>query len=386
MDIRITGASVLTGGGLVDVSIHTDDGVIAEIGADCSASHTVEAGGLILLPGIVDIHGDAFERQMMPRPGVDFALDLALIDTDRQVIANGITTVFHGVTWSWEPGLRGPENARNLLAAIEALQPQLAADTRYHLRFETFNFAAAPETRDWLEERKIHALAFNDHMLKADYATNPPPKLGTMIERTGLSREDFFKLIASLRSRSDEVPDLIAGLAKRANASCIPLISHDDSSPQQRQWFRALGCRICEFPTNIETAQDAIEGGDQIVFGAPNIVRGKSHIGWVNARDMVARGLCSILASDYFYPAPLVAAFRLAETGTLPLAEAWELISGTPARAMNLADRGSIAPEMRADLILVDAAIPGRPRVVAVLVAGRIVYLTEPQRLQTTPH
>ncbi len=98
---------------------------------------------------------------------------------------------------------------------------------------------------------------------------------------------------------------------------------------------------------------------------------------------MVARGLCSILASDYFYPAPLMAAFRLVETDTLPLAKVWQLVSGTPARAMNLPDRGSIAPDMRADLILVDAAIPGRPRVVAVIVAGLLVYVTEPQRVHT---
>jgi alpha-D-ribose 1-methylphosphonate 5-triphosphate diphosphatase len=383
MDIGITGAKVLTGGALVETSVHTADGVIAEIGSDCGASSRINAADLIVLPGIVDIHGDAFERQMMPRPGVDFAVDLALADTDRQVIANGITTVFHSVTWSWEPGLRGPENARNLLTAIEALKPRLAADTRYHLRFETFNFEAEPEARDWLDERKIDALAFNDHMLALDYAKRPPSKIGTMIDRTGLSREDFFKLVDSLQSRADEVPDLIVRMAKSAKASGIPLLSHDDSSPEQRQWFRALGCRVCEFPMNVETAQDAVDGGDQIVFGAPNIVRGKSHIGWVNARDMVARGLCSILASDYFYPAPLVAAFRLAEIGVLPLGKTWELVSGTPARAMNLVDRGSIASGKRADLILVDAAVPGRPRVVAVLVAGHIVYLTEPGRLQT---
>jgi alpha-D-ribose 1-methylphosphonate 5-triphosphate diphosphatase len=383
MDIEIDGAKVLTGGALVATSVHTADGVIAEIGSDCGASCRIDAADLIVLPGIVDIHGDAFERQMMPRPGVDFAVDLALVDTDRQVIANGITTVFHSVTWSWEPGLRGPENARNLLTAIEALKPRLAADTRYHLRFETFNFQAEPEARGWLDERKIDALAFNDHMLDADYAKRPPSKIGTMIDRTGLSREDFFKLVDSLQSRADEVPDLIVRMAKSANATGIPLLSHDDSSPAQRQWFRALGCRVCEFPMNVETAEDAVAGGDQIVFGAPNIVRGKSHIGWVNARDMVARGLCSILASDYFYPAPLVAAFRLEESGVLPLAKAWELVSGTPARAMNLPDRGNIASGKRADLILVDATVPGRPRVVAVLVAGHIVYLTEPGRLQT---
>jgi alpha-D-ribose 1-methylphosphonate 5-triphosphate diphosphatase len=383
MDIRITGAKVLAGGALEDAAVHVDDGVIAAIGADRGASCSIDARGLIVLPGIVDMHGDAFERQMMPRPGVDFALDIALTDTDRQVIANGITTVFHSITWSWEPGLRGPENARSLLTAIETLKPRLAADTRYHLRFETFNFAAEPEARGWLDEKKIDALAFNDHMLKPDYAIRPPSKVGTMIDRTGLSREDFFKLVDSLQSRAEEVPDLILRMAKSANAAGIPLISHDDSSPEQRQWFRALGCRVCEFPVNVETAQDAIHGGDQIVFGAPNIVRGKSHIGWVNARDMVARGLCSILASDYFYPAPLVAAFKLAEADVLPLAKAWELVSGTPARAMNLIDRGSIAPNLRADLILVDDSVPERPRVVAALVAGRIVHITEPQRLSS---
>jgi alpha-D-ribose 1-methylphosphonate 5-triphosphate diphosphatase len=383
MDIRITGAKVLTGGELLETNIHVDDGVIVAIGSEQTAARGLDAADLIVLPGIVDIHGDAFERQMMPRPGVDFALDIALTDTDRQVIANGITTVFHGITWSWEPGLRGPENARNLLNAIDALKPQLAADTRYHLRFETFNFDAEPEARGWLDEKKIDALAFNDHMLAPDYAKRPPSKIGTMIDRTGLSREDFFKLVNTLQQRAEEVPDLIGRMAKSANAAGVPLLSHDDSSPEQRQWFRGLGCRVCEFPMNLETAQDAANGGDEIVFGSPNIVRGKSHIGWVNARDMVARGLCSILASDYFYPAPLVAAFKLAETDVLPLTKAWELVSGTPARAMNLDDRGSIAPDKRADLILVDTAIAGRPRVVAVLVAGQVVYINEPRRLSS---
>jgi alpha-D-ribose 1-methylphosphonate 5-triphosphate diphosphatase len=48
---------------------------------------------------------------------------------------------------------------------------------------------------------------------------------------------------------------------------------------------------------------------------------------------------------------------------------------------MKLYDRGRIEPGLRADLILVDAAVPSRPRVVAVLVAGKIVYLTEPDRI-----
>ena len=140
-----------------------------------------------MLPGIVDIHGDAFERQMMPRPGVDFPIDVALLDSDRQAVANGITTVFHGVTWSWEPGLRGPENARTLLDGLERLRPRLAADTRYHLRHETFNLDAEPEITEWLAHRRIDALAFNDHMPPIDRLPAPRSARSQMAKRAGMT-------------------------------------------------------------------------------------------------------------------------------------------------------------------------------------------------------
>ena len=73
---------------------------------------------------------------------------------------------------------------------------------------------------------------------------------------------------------------------------------------------------------NIETARAAAAAGDAIVLGAPNVMRGKSHLGWVNATTMVAEGLCTVLASDYYYPAQLLAAFRLADDGIVPLARA----------------------------------------------------------------
>jgi alpha-D-ribose 1-methylphosphonate 5-triphosphate diphosphatase len=48
---------------------------------------------------------------------------------------------------------------------------------------------------------------------------------------------------------------------------------------------------------------------------------------------------------------------------------------------MGLADRGTIAAGKRADLILVDASDPARPRVAAAIVAGRPVYLTAATRI-----
>src|SRR5262245_20437876 len=107
-DIQIEGGQSLIGGELVEAPLSVAHGKIVDVGgAPRRACLGIDASDLLVLPGIVDLHGDAFERQMMPRPGVDFPIDVALLDTDRQLIANGITTVFHGVTWSWEPGLRG---------------------------------------------------------------------------------------------------------------------------------------------------------------------------------------------------------------------------------------------------------------------------------------
>jgi alpha-D-ribose 1-methylphosphonate 5-triphosphate diphosphatase len=381
-DIFIEGDRVLLGSEIRETSLQIAGGKISAVDSDHGrGSFGLDASDLKVLPGIVDLHGDAFERQMMPRPGVDFPVDVALIDSDRQAVANGITTVYHATTWSWEPGLRSADNARRLLEAIESLRPQLAADTRFHLRHETFNLDAEAEIGQWLSDGRIDLFAFNDHMDSTVASLDKPQKRSRMVERCGVSSEEFDRLVARVLSRGDEVPESIARLAGAARSANVRMLSHDDASPAMRKAFRAQGVAIAEFPVNEETAREAAEAGDYIVFGAPNVVRGGSHTGWTKASDMIAKGLCSILASDYYYPAQLLAAFRLAVDGVLPLAEAWDLISAAPARAAGLSDRGILAAGYRADIILVDDEIPMRPRIVAVIAAGRLVHLTDASRL-----
>jgi len=371
-DIFIEGGRALIDGSLVETSLRTTGRDIAALDAEQGrAALHLDANGLLVLPGIVDLHGDAFERQMMPRPGVDFPTDIALIDSDRQAIANGITTVFHGTTWSWEPGLRSADNARKLLDTIEALRPQLAADTRFHLRHETHNLDAEAEITQWLAEGRIDLFAFNDH------SNVKPKKRNQLAERAGLSVEAINEMLDQVVARRPDVPASIARLAAAARAAGIRMLSHDDNSPVMRQEYRALGAAIAEFPINEETARDAAAAGDFIVCGAPNVVRGGSHTGWTKASEMIAKGLCSVLASDYYYPAQLLAAFRLVADGILPLASAWDLISSAPARAAGLDDRGVLAAGRRADIIVVDDKVPLRPRVVAVISAGRLVHLAD---------
>jgi alpha-D-ribose 1-methylphosphonate 5-triphosphate diphosphatase len=379
-NILIEGGRALLGGEILETSVQIAGGKISAVESGHGrGSPGIDARDLLVLPGIVDLHGDAFERQMMPRPGVDFPVDVALVDSDRQAIGNGITTVFHATTWSWEPGLRGAENARGLLEAIETLRPQLAADTRFHLRHETHNLDAETEIEQWLSDGRIDLFAFNDHMDST--VASLAQKRNRMVERTGLSSEAFDSLVERVVSRGDDVPASIARLAKAARDANVRMLSHDDDSPEMRRAFRAQGVGIAEFPVNEETAREAAKAGDFIVFGAPNVVRGASHTGWTRAADMIAMGLCSVLASDYYYPAPLLAAFRLAADGVLPLTEAWDLISAAPARAAGLTDRGVLAEGHRADIILVDDEVPLRPRIVAVIAAGRLVHLADASRL-----
>ncbi len=385
MHIFIEGGRALLGGQIGEASLEIADGKISAVdGATVHTALNIDAGGLLVLPGIIDLHGDAFERQMMPRPGVDFPIDVALIDSDRQAISNGITTVFHGTTWSWEPGLRSGDNARRLLETIEALRPQLAADTRFHLRHETYNLDAEAEIVGWLSARRIDLLAFNDHMDSTVGNLTKPQKRSRMVERSGLSDHAFDALVERVVGRAQLVPASIARLAEAARAAGIRMLSHDDNTPAMRQAFRTQGVAIAEFPINEETAREAADAGDFIVFGAPNVVRGGSHTGWTKASDMIAKGLCSVLASDYYYPAQLLAAFRLVADGVLALPAAWNLISAAPARAAGLADRGVLGAGHRADLILVDDEQPLRPRIVAVISAGRLVHLTDASRLNRT--
>jgi alpha-D-ribose 1-methylphosphonate 5-triphosphate diphosphatase len=381
-DIFIEGGRALLGRDFAETSVCIGGGNIQELGG--GAAHgavELDAHDLLVLPGIVDLHGDAFERQMMPRPNVDFPIDVALVDSDRQAIANGITTVFHATTWSWEPGLRSGTNARKLIDAIEAMRPRFAADTRFHLRHETYNLDAEQEIGEWLASGRIDLFAFNDHMDGTIAALDKPNKRSRMVERTGLSNEAFDELVQRILSRADAVPASISRLAQISRDANVRMLSHDDESPAMRRAFRAQGVAIAEFPVNEETAREAAAGGDAIVFGAPNVVRGGSHTGWTRASDMVEKGLCSVLASDYYYPAPLLAAFRLAADKVLPLGKAWDLISAAPAKAAGLSDRGTLREGQRADILLVDDALPMRPRIVAVIAGGRLVCMTDADRI-----
>lgn len=374
MELIIENARVLTpDGAFEDAAIGIEDGCIASIGdAPAASAQRFDAGGAMALPGVVDIHGDAFERQLMPRPGVHIDHDIALVETDRQLIANGVTTAYHGVTLSWEPGLRSADAYRRFAAAVDRLRPDFIADTRVHLRFETANVAMVDETAERIAAGEVDALAFNDHLPHIHRHRDNPDKMSVYANRASLPLDEFLGLVADVKAAAEAgQKEGVETLAAAARAAGVPQLSHDDADPETRRWFHDLGCRIAEFPMGDETAAVAKALGDPIVLGAPNVVRGGSHTGLQSAAASTEKGLCDILASDYYYPALLHAPFILAREGRTSLEKAWGMVSTTPAAALGLDDRGVIEVGKRADVAVV-AEAGGAPTLKATVANGRL--------------
>ncbi len=366
------GLCLIPGEGLIAADVACRDGVITAVASGShAAAAEIDATGCLVLPGIVDIHGDAFERQIMPRPRTMFPVDLAMQDSDSQLLANGITTAFHGVTVSWEPGLRSLANALVIADALTRLRYVFKADNRLHVRWETYALEEREAVRQLLEKMPGSILAFNDHTGISLTPAKRADKIAKSADRAMLTPEEYDRLHSAVESRAEEVPEAIAEMAGFARARGIAMLSHDDATAEQRAQFRSLGVSACEFPTTAEARDEAARAGDPIIMGAPNVVRGGSHLGAIGAEASIRAGACSILASDYYYPAPLAAALSLWRRNVLSLEQAWSLVSGAPARAGGLSDRGFITEGLRADLIVIPE---NGERPVATIAAGRAVY------------
>ncbi len=374
LECVVQGGTVLCADGeLREADVIISKGVIVEVSpkANTVGCHIVDASHCLVLPGIVDIHGDAFERNIMPRPGTMFPVDMAMLDTDRQLVANGITTACHGVSISWEPGLRNLAEAKRIVAALDRLDHDLLCDNRVHIRWETFALEAAPGVVELFRRDKKPILAFNDHTSSVLKAGRQSAKMRTAAARAMIDEGAYVQLLDERKERDDEVQSAIEVLAAIAKASGIAMLSHDDANIATRQSYRNLGALIAEFPLTREVAEDASAHDEHIILGAPNVVRGGSHTGAISAVEAIVRGQCNILASDYYYPAPMHAAFQLAASGVLSLPLAWNLVSLSPARAIGLEDRGALASGKRADIVIVPQT---SQRAVITLVCGKIVY------------
>ena len=374
MKIKINGARLLLPSGeLLDEPLILDNGLIAKIG-DGNAGQEWNADGALLLPGIVDLHGDAFEHLITPRDGAVMNREAAIWEAATHMLANGITTGYYSLTYTWEPGARGREFYQAFERAFESARSHLGVDARVHLRFEIYHLEGVQDILASLERGKIDLLSFNDHISHYESVASTSHGLNRLGYRFGVDPHDVFPLLNRYKALKPKALQEVKRLAAVCRDHGVAMASHDEEEKSVRRWYHELGCNICEFPVFEHIAVAARDLNDDVVAGAPNVLKGGSLYGRLSSRDLVSQGHCSILASDYYYPAQLQAAFMLHELGIGGLADMWNLVSYNPARALGLHDRGLIKEGMRADLLAVDDSQKGLPRVRACFVGGELRY------------
>lgn len=353
-------------------SLKVSQGRIASIAAGGTAvPGAIDLEGDYLLPGLVEIHTDNFERHLMPRPKVQWAELPALLAHDAEIAAAGITTVFDalGVGEADTDSLRGSA-WHSVLQTLDMCMDKdlLRADHHLHVRCEL----PAPNTIELFEpfhdNPRLSLISLMDHTPGQRQWENLEHARIYYIGKKGWSEDKFqyqVALAAELQMRYAQPHRRY--FVDYCRDHGIALASHDDTTLAHVQEAHADGASISEFPTTELAARAAHERGLSTVMGGPNVVRGGSHSGNVAAAHLASLGLLDILSSDYVPGSLLTAALRLVHDGLMTLPQAVATVATHPAQAVGMADRGSLATGLRADLVqvrLVDVADGHRHAVV----------------------
>ncbi|KPQ32173.1 MAG: alpha-D-ribose 1-methylphosphonate 5-triphosphate diphosphatase PhnM [Phormidesmis priestleyi Ana] len=368
---------MLTSDGWLDsATVLIEDGIFLAVDQRSKPNgfETVNVTGLHLLPGIVDIHGDAFERMICPRPGVSLPLDMALVENDLALLSAGITTFFYSITDSFEPGLRSREMARQLIGRISDQNNELQVDSRVHIRHEQANTGNYEELCHWLDARQVTLLSLNNHLPPTTDDHTLQRYANGLQRRLKLSVTEIKALIESVYPQQAEGLAQFEALVERCHQLSIPVASHDDETEDDVAKSRARGVAISEFPASIPLAEKSRAYGAAVLMGAPNLVRGGSHVGYMSVSEAAQAHVLDCLCSDYHYPSLFHAPFLLAEKGLMSLEQAWKCVSEYPAKAAKIGEqKGKIAPGYDADFLLLtpNGSLPNA--IQAVYVKGQLV-------------
>jgi alpha-D-ribose 1-methylphosphonate 5-triphosphate diphosphatase len=339
-------------------SLRGGGGHIAEVQPGRSTvPGAIDLEGDYLLPGLVEMHTDNFERHLMPRPKVHWAELPALLAHDAEVAAAGITTVFDalGVGEADTESLRG-STWDSVLRTLDACQAQgmLRADHHLHVRCEL----PAPNTIDlfapFMGHPRLSLVSLMDHTPGQRQWEDINHARIYFLGKKGWSEQKFQEQVArATQLQLQYAQPHRAYFVAFCKEHGIALASHDDTTVDHVRQAHAEGASMSEFPTTVAAATMARTLGLRTVMGGPNVVRGGSHSGNVAAAELARLGLLDILSSDYVPGSMLSGAMRLVDDGLMALPQAIATVSRTPALATGLADRGALQPGLRADLVQV---------------------------------
>lgn len=324
-----------------------------------------DLGGDYLVPGLVELHTDNLEKQLMPRPGVLWpSARAAFLAHDAQLVAAGITTVLDALSCGQYHEKSDRRTMLDLaVQALERLKPtnHLRADHLLHVRCEVSDPELPRLFEPFRDMDAVHLVSLMDHTPGQRQFVNTDAYRQYYKKDRQWTDEEF----ATEMARMQEIQARFAGRhTDEILAWCrerdVPVASHDDATCEHVDWAFSQGLVISEFPTTMDAARRAWELGLMTLMGAPNVVRGGSHSGNVSVREVAKAGYLGGLSSDYVPASLLHAAWLLHLDEDMPLPDALALVSATPAAVLGLTDRGRIAPGLSADFVRVhvDGRLP----------------------------
>lgn len=153
--------------------------------------------GNLVLPGIIDLHGDGFERYLIARQTAPFNKRRALRSAAAELAVNGVTTAWFAQSRSWESGFRSSPATCNLLAALEKEHAALLADVRVQIRLETYVTEAFSEVEQQVARHGVDYVVLNDHLPEAvQMADTQPAGFAQWAAQTKHSTEEMLAIRA----------------------------------------------------------------------------------------------------------------------------------------------------------------------------------------------
>jgi alpha-D-ribose 1-methylphosphonate 5-triphosphate diphosphatase len=317
----------------------------------------IEGNGQWLLPGLIDLHDDAIEKEVEPRPHAYFPMDTAFYSLENRLVTSGVTTIFHSLSFAeGELGIRAADKVVSIIQHIHRLKSQGLIRHFIHARYEITDHKSHKIIEELLERGQVQLLSFMDHTPGQGQFRKLEAYESFLKKTYRMDEEEVSRLLQHKKEAKElHSAQYVNALSNIANKYRIPMASHDDDTCEKVQLMSEKGVSISEFPINLETAKYAAKKDLYVMVGAPNIMRGVSTSGNLTAIDAITGQAANILCSDYLPSSILHAIFILVQKYGISMNEAVNMASLNPARAVHKdKELGSIECGKRADLVLID--------------------------------
>src|SRR4051795_4362512 len=213
------------------------DGRIAEIGEGRAPAGAEDAGGDLIMPGLIELHTDHLEAHYVPRPKVFWDPVAAVVSYDGQLATSGITTVFDSLRVWREDGAEEVDGRAGVLAAAIASARDaklLRADHFLHLRCEIPMPSVVEEAKELVGRPDVRLMSLMDHTpgqrqfrdegkLRDYYRGKGGGRTDAQLDVLFAQRFAFQKAYAATNLRE---------IVALAHAHAIPLASHDDTTAE----------------------------------------------------------------------------------------------------------------------------------------------------------